>query len=84
MRSVKETDNFPYCISTVCFFEVDKTGTVSQVYHKNKSDRSKVLEAYQRAMNKTTTLYAVWPGSWSSDLFVIDDLNAFAKAFNLI
>ncbi|HCS73611.1 MAG TPA: hypothetical protein DIW17_07040 [Clostridiales bacterium] len=84
MRSAKATDNFPYEMSTVCYFEVDKNGDVSQVYHKNKSDRPKVLEAYQRAMNKTTTLYAVWPGRWSSDLFIIDDLDAFAKAFNLI
>lgn len=84
MRSAKETDNFPYGVSTVCYFEVDKNGNVSQVYHKNKSDRAKVLEAYQRVMNKTTTLYAVWPGNWSSDLFIIDDLDAFAKAFTFI
>ncbi|XWX64190.1 hypothetical protein AusDCA_4301 [Desulfitobacterium sp. AusDCA] len=57
---------------------------MSQVYHKNKSDRSKLLEAYQRVINKTTILYAVWPGHWSSDLFIIDDLDAFAKAFNFI
>jgi hypothetical protein len=50
----------------------------------NKSDRLKILETYQRVMNKTTTLYAVWPGKWSSDLFIIDDLGAFAKAFNFI
>ncbi|WP_141136714.1 hypothetical protein [Paenibacillus herberti] len=61
MKRAKETDNFPYGLSTVCYFEVDKTGAVSQVHHKNKSDRPKVLEAYQRAMNKTTVLYAVWP-----------------------
>jgi len=84
MRSAKEVDNFPYSSSTVCYFEVDKNGNVSQVYHKNKSDRPSVLEAYQRVMNKTTTLYAVWPGNYRSDLFIIDDLNAFAKAFNFI
>lgn len=83
MRSAKATENFPYRMSTVCYFEVDKNGGVSQVYHKNKSDWPKVLEAYQRAMNKTTTLYAVWPGNWNSDLFIIDDLDALAKAFNI-
>ena len=35
-----------------------------------------------RALAKNTILYAVWPGNWSSDLFIIDDLDAFAKAFN--
>ena len=74
MRSAKENGNFPYSMSTVCYFEVGKNGNVSQVHHKNKSDRPKVLEAYQRAVNNTTTLYAVWPGNWSSDLFIIDDL----------
>jgi len=84
MRSAQEAGNFPYKMSTVCYFEVDENGSLSQVYQKNKSDRPKVLEAYQRAINKTATLYAVWPGRWSSDLFIIDDLDAFAKAFDLI
>lgn len=84
MRSAKGTKNFPYGMSPVCYFEVDKNGNVTQIYHKNKSDRPMVLEAYQRVMNKTTTMYAVWPGNWSSDLFIIDDLDAFARAFDLI
>ncbi|GBF78506.1 hypothetical protein PA598K_07160 [Paenibacillus sp. 598K] len=83
MRSAKD-NNFPYSSSTVCYFEVDKNGKVSQIYHKNKSDRPKLLEVYQRVNNNATTLYAVWPGKWSSDLFIIDDLDAFAKGFNLI
>lgn len=84
MRSAKESENFPYRMSTVCYFEVDKNGNVLQIPHKNKSDRPIVFEAYQRAANKTTTLYAVWPGKWSSDLFIIDDLDAFTKALDLI
>ena len=82
MRSAKE-NNFPYKMSTICYFEVDKDGNVSQVPHKTKSDRVKLLEVYQRAINKTITLYAVWPGNWSSDLFIIDDLDTFAKDFDL-
>jgi len=35
-------------------------------------------------IDEATTLYAVWPGKWSSDLFIIDDLDGFAKAFNFI
>lgn len=82
MRSAKE-NNFPYKMSTICYFEVNKDGNVSQIRHKNKSDRSNLLEVYQRAIDKTITLYAVWPGNWSSDLFIIDDLDAFAKEFDL-
>lgn len=65
-------------------FEVHKNGNVSKFQHKNKSDLPEVLEAYQRAKDETTTLYAVWPGNWGSDLFIIDDLDAFAKGFDLI
>lgn len=82
MRSAKE-NNFPYKMSTICYFEVDKDGNVSQVPHKNKSDWARLLEVYQRAIDKTITLYAVWPGNWSSDLFIIDDLDVFAKEFDL-
>lgn len=82
MRSAKE-NNVPYKMSTICYFEVDKNGNVSQVPHKNKLDRAKVLEVYKRAIDKTITLYAVWPGNWSSDLFIIDDLDAFAKELDL-
>lgn len=48
MRSAKEVENFPYGASTVCYFEVDEHGALSQLYHKNKSDRPKVQQAYQR------------------------------------
>lgn len=83
MRSAKE-NHFPYTMSTVCYFEVDGEGGVTQVPHKNKSDRPRVLEAYQRAKESKTTLYAVWPGNWSSDLFVMDDLDAMARELGLI
>ena len=84
MRSARGTDNIPYCMKTVYYFEVGEDGGVSRVHHKNKSDRPGVLAAYQRAMNKTTILYDVWQGKWSSDLFIIDDLNIFAKEFGLV
>lgn len=83
MRSAKEND-FPYTMDTVCYFEVYEDGKVSRVYHKNKSDRNGVLEAIKRAEKGITTLYAVWPGRWSSDLFIIDDVKAMAAAFGLV
>lgn len=82
MRSAKEAD-FPYRMNTVCYIEVDKNGKVTQVNHKNKSDLPEVTAAYQRAASKISVLYAVWPGKWSSDLFLIDDLDAFAKSFGI-
>ena len=82
MRSVKKNSDFLFTLDTMCYFEVDKKGIVTQIPHKRKADRELVYEAYKRAVVKKTTLYAVWPGNWSSDLFVIDDLEAFAVAFD--
>ncbi len=83
MRSAKDND-FPYRMSTVCYFEVYNDGKVNQVRHKNKCDLDGVLEALKRAESGITTLYAVWPGNWSSDLFIIDDLDEFANSFGLL
>lgn len=53
-------------------------------YHtKNKCDLEEVNKTYHRALEKETTLYAVWPGNWRSDLFIIDDLNKFKESFDL-
>lgn len=83
MRSAKQEEGFPYRMGTMCYFEVYKDGKVCQIHHKNKSDINEVREAYERASKNITTLYAVWPGNWRSDLFIIDDLEAFARSFNL-
>ena len=83
MRSAKEAGNFPYRLSTVCYFEVYKDGTVKRIYHKNKSHLPNVIEAYKRAKNDETVMYAVWPGQYSSDMFVIDDLEMFAEKFEI-
>lgn len=83
MRSAKEADNFPYRMSTMCYFEVFKNGEIKRLYHKNKSDINGVIEAYKRASENISTIYAVWPGNWSSDLFIIDDLELFAEKFEM-
>ncbi|WP_430495958.1 hypothetical protein ACQRWP_16900 [Micromonospora trifolii] len=36
------------------------------------------MQAYERAVAGTSRLFAVWPGNYSSDLFAIDDLDAYA------
>ena len=56
MRSAKETENFPYRMSTVCYFEVYKDGKVNRIRHKNKCDFEGVVEAYKRADKKITTI----------------------------
>lgn len=79
MRSAKESNCFPYSSQTVCYIKIDQHGDVTQVDHSFAS----VSEAYADAVKKRVRLYAVWPGQYRSDLFEIDDLNAFADAFGV-
>jgi hypothetical protein len=41
-------------------------------------------DAYRRAVDGKSRLFAVWPGQWSSDLFAIDDLDVYARAVGLV
>ena len=83
MRNTSNCPEFPYTAKNLCYFEVDKNGEVNRISHYRKSDLMCVKEDYQRAKERETTLYAVWPGKWTSDLFIIDDLNLFARAMDL-
>lgn len=73
MRSAKQTPNFPYGSKLVCYIEVLNDGTVRQL-----SDKRDKLDGYLNASAGKSRIFAVWPGNWRSDLFVIDDLDAFA------
>ncbi|RPE33835.1 hypothetical protein [Kitasatospora cineracea] len=67
--------DFPYTSRTTCYIEISEDGTVS---HGTDSG------TYERARSGKSTLYAVWPGEWSSHLFVIDDLDEYARAHGLV
>ncbi|NLU81079.1 hypothetical protein HCA58_22575 [Micromonospora sp. HNM0581] len=67
--------DFPYDLPTTCFIEVSNDGSVSQ---------GADVQAYERAVAGTSRLFAVWPGNYSSDLFVIDDLDAYARAVGIV
>ena len=79
MRSAKEQEFFPYDSKTTCYILVYKNAEVLHVQH-NKTD---LLKAYKDVVDAKAALYAVWPGNYRSDLFIIDDLNAFADAVGI-
>jgi len=66
---------FPYTLATMCYIEVARDGSV-----RWGNDTS----TYERALAGDSRLYAVWPGQWSSHLFVIDDLDQYAGAFGIV
>ena len=79
MRSSKESGCFPYRSSTVCYIEVFPDGSVQQLSTKDEK-----LRALMNAENGKSKIYAVWPGKWRSDLFIIDDLDAFFDEQDLL
>ena len=79
MRRAKEQEFFPYNSNLICYILVDKNGGVSQIQHNMKE----LSDAYYSVLKEKAVLYAVWPGKWRSDLFVIDDLDAFADAVGI-
>lgn len=84
MRSAKEAGrSFPYDMDTMCYMEVLSDATVTNTQHKMVRDREGLQEVYERVKTGASKLYAAWPGNYSTDLFEIDDLEAFAKAFGL-
>ncbi|MET9759563.1 hypothetical protein ABZ016_10965 [Streptomyces sp. NPDC006372] len=66
--------DFPYTAGTTCYIEVHEDGRVT-----HGDSRA----AYERAVAGRSRLFAVWPGQWSSDLFLIDDLDEYAKAHGI-
>ena len=74
MRSAKETGCFPYSCGQVCYMEVSPDGAVTQL-----STVGEKRSAYINAQAGVSKILAVWPGRWRSDLFIIDDLDAFSK-----
>ena len=77
MRSAKEWKEFPYNSKRVCYMELSSDGKLTQL------DSSGYKLAYENTVATKSNLYAVCPGDWRSDLFVIDDLNSFADAFGI-
>jgi len=67
--------DFPYRSSTTCYIEVHKNGEVTQ---------GADCATYERVRSGESRLFAVWPGQRRSDLFVIDDLDEYARALGIL
>ena len=80
MRKATEADYFPYDSKLVCYIELTKDGKMEQVQNYVAEKR----EVYSRVKSGKSKLYAVWPGQWRSDLFEIDDIDAYGKAYKVI
>jgi len=74
MRQASLSDNFPYRDPTVCFLEVDRMGRVTSPPDQDSPARVRAGQSQ---------LYAVWPGKYRSDLFLVDDIDKYERAIGL-
>jgi hypothetical protein len=74
IRLASKADHFPYGWpgSRVCYFTIANNRPVPMRY---RDDMRVVL-----AKKKPPMIFAVWPGQYRSDLFVIDDIEQLRKA----
>lgn len=79
MRSAKEAGCFPYSSKQVCYIEVFPDGQIRQLCNSQEK-----LDAYFNAHCGSSKIIAVWPGQWRSDMFIIDDLEAYCEKQKLL
>ena len=78
MRKASDVEGgFPYKSKHICYIELTNNKELRQIpnYKKDKQ------EIYYRVKNKYSKLYAVWPGTYTSDLFEIDDIELYVQEF---
>lgn len=81
MRHTSEVKEFPYQSSGICYLTLNKYGELTEV---NSNDHTAMKELYQRLIHQECELYTVLPKASSGRLYLVDDLPAFAKAFELL
>lgn len=70
LRSASSAARLPWLGRSVTLLRVDSTGVVAQA--KTDSEKRALLES---ATRKDLVLIA-WPGQWSQEIYVVDDLRA--------
>lgn len=74
LRYASHSPDFPYDLPTMCYLEVGSDGSV-------QSPPPDGVDA--RVRSGESRLYAVWPGKYRSDLFLIDDVDDYEKALGI-
>jgi hypothetical protein len=79
MRKTSECKNFPYQEKTICYIYINENKEVKEVNPR----KVEIEEIQEDLINKKGELYAVWPGNYSSDLFLVDDIDSLFMAYGL-
>lgn len=80
MRKSSEVEyGFPYGSKIVCYIEHTSDNRIVHIQNYAQQKR----DVYFRVKSGESKLYAVWPGQYSSDLFEIDDIDEYGKAYKV-
>ena len=79
ISKASEVDRFPYNSKHNCYLMIDEDGKLEQINY----GKSEIEKMYLVAKQEKKDIFIVWPGQYRSDLFIVDDLNAFADAFGI-
>jgi hypothetical protein len=74
LRNASSVSRLPWLGRSVTLLRIDSTGVVEQA--KTDSEKRSLLES---ATSRDLVLVA-WPGQWSQDIYVVDDLKAARAA----
>lgn len=77
MRKVSENKEFPFLSTSLCYYELINNELVNL-----DRDEELLQKAYERCKNNNSKLYVSWHGMHRTDMFEIDDLPSFARAFH--
>lgn len=77
LRRTSENEPFPWLLKLVTLVEVARDGSVQQA--KTEGEKRALLGAARDG----DLVLAAWPGEWSQDIFVVDDLRAARIALGL-
>lgn len=77
LRTTSTAESFPWLSKLVTLVRVAQDGVVSQA--KTEAEKRAMLIA----ASERDLLLAAWPGEWSQDVFVVDDLAAARLAIGL-
>ena len=75
MRKTSEVDYFPYSARHLCYIEQDKDKEIKEVGTYVDERRS----VYYRVKYEGSKLFCAWAGEWTTDLFEVDDIEAYGK-----
>lgn len=77
MRRASEVDGFPYNSRRNCYIIINENGELEQIRYTVQA----MKDLYTQVVNNNLNIFIVWPGNYTSDIFLVDDMNAFGRAF---